>query len=227
MVIKRSRAWVKNRIPSFICKETGWWVSRWVQCNVFLCPECRQEYKSLKHVWDELDTWQVDEIDGECEDKFIKQFRQQFPSAYEKEAAIAPTPSVDWLPTLAFGSVAALLLFSVMRLEEPKSQSVVRHVTNNYSVAAAEDARRMEVAERPEAPLASARMSVPTRNVNFTEGLSSQLDPRVHFSTISPQPRTQQRLYDLDGYRRTIEINNMPVPGFESLTSPYEQERPY
>ena len=83
MVIERSRKWVKERIPAFICKETNWWVSRWIQANIFLCPHCRKEYRSLKSVWSFLDSWESDTPSGDLEENFSCKFREQFPSAFK------------------------------------------------------------------------------------------------------------------------------------------------
>jgi hypothetical protein len=241
MVIQRSRKWIKDRLPAFICRETSWWISRWIQCNVFLCPECRKEYGSLKSVWDRLDQWRVEDPEEEVESCFIENFRQKYPGAYEEEDS-RTTASGFWLPRVAY--LTAIALLGVVVLWQPQVQrTAVRTVkveasvnpsSHNpqlaeKSVTAETSSPVMKVAEAPSLDKGtppSALVSTPQRNeapptLNLPPAgtrfrTTSTLDPVANRQTFrSPLPV------------RTIEINDMPVPGFDSLTQPYEEERPY
>ncbi|MBW7939298.1 MAG: hypothetical protein H3C63_11005, partial [Candidatus Omnitrophica bacterium] len=97
-----SRRWVKESIPAYLCCETSPWATIWIKLYVWVCPECKQEFLSLKQVWKELDEWDVPSPSVSMEDDFTSTFRNRFPSAFESEKE-APAPRTgDLILRLAY-----------------------------------------------------------------------------------------------------------------------------
>ncbi|MCA9443474.1 MAG: hypothetical protein KC964_21920 [Candidatus Omnitrophica bacterium] len=228
MVIERSRKWVKERIPAFICKETNWWVSRWIQANIFLCPHCRKEYRSLKSVWSFLDSWESDTPSGDLEENFSCKFREQFPSAFktaEDEGKSRLIPSGFGLVGVASGALAVGLV-CVIAVEsdyfhrdiggEPQGiVAVVNPVTPQDQM--------------PETPLNEAPRIQPAREVSRVATVTPlEIVPpserpqlgNYEVKTVSlsndPFHRPEPRFATLD--RHTTQINNHPVANFSALS---------
>lgn len=247
MVIQRSRKWVKDRLPAFICRETSWWVTRWIQCNVFLCPECRKEYRSLKEVWERLDRWEVEDPEGGVEACFIENFRQKYPSAYQEEEATSQA-SGFWIPRVAYLCALAVLGFAVL-WQPSASRTAVRTV--KVETPAAVETLQSQIAEtapntqssqplqvadapspqtQPDIQASDPPASEVSTGVPRTPSDQNEIMPGTRFritSTLQLAP-TSGEFGELPRREQTIEINDMPATSaFDSLSQPYQEDRPY
>ena len=236
------RQWIKERIPAFICRESNWWVSRWIQANILLCPHCRQEYKSMREVWDKLDDWTIDDPSETCEENFSQAFHQQFPSAFNQEEEPAGWNLSEWFPRVAF--TAAVLTFgaALFMIQDPLTHGDPQQVAEESM----EGPTEVAVAEKPDlekassssvkevgSQMASANPSnvqpwqVESTTENFTQPIrppspsvaSYQVVP-VH---IGPTHQSPPHPRSLDRYGRTFEVNNVQLTGFGSLSFPVEK----
>lgn len=241
----RSRQWVKDRIPSFICRESNWWVSRWIQTHVFLCPECRKEYQSMKAVWDMLDDWKIEEPDEECGQAFIENFRHRFPGAYEPKEEVSTRSLGDWLPRIAYATAVLALGVAVFLVREPALQTPILQV-----------AKKAKPADALAAPSAkeSSDVETETQTDPLPEKLASDLPSAEEEAYlfepvfVGPSPSlagapvlrgaghfipTTFGFYPIDSPdttplsrgRHTVEINNIPVTGYADYGS--LMEKPY
>jgi len=241
MALQGSRRWIKERLPAFICRETGWWVSRWIQCHIFLCSECRKEYRELKEVWDALDEWKVEDPEPECEGAFFETLRRKYPSALAGEEAAPVGAFAEWVPRLAYVFGVLALGVMIFLVNEPFPASRVQHFTVNPKQnekqrvveAAAPNPSPAEVTSSPNhsSPLAHNGPS-PQDNYAALDLTAVRLFPRQPAITTSlgTPIAGHSANADLKSLRRTVEINNVPlIPmnGFESLVQPYEDDRPY
>ena len=243
MLIRRSRRWVKDRLPAFICRETSWWVTRWIQCHVFLCPECRKEYRSLKAVWDKLDGWRVEEPESEIESCFVENFKQKYPGAYQ-EVEAQTTASGFWLPRVAFLCVLALLGLAVLwspqspvvpvrtvNVESPAEPSATDPQLADSSISAELPPIEVQIAATPSPVLQPFTEEVVASAPQWVDRAPSNLNALPPGSRIritsTLEPVSSQQEFRSPMRSRTIEINDMPVSGFESLTRPYAEDRPY
>ncbi len=240
-----SRRWVKESIPAFLCCETSPWASLWVRFYVWLCPECRQEFASLKQVWDELDQWEVDLPPVNLEDQFTQSFRGKFPSAFQEEREPAPARIGDVILRLAYTS-AILVLGAAIFLTQGRKDTVspLHQVASNHQTLSSNSLpeNNSHIANPPDPTLVAdtgESLNSPIhwrRNLNLSSrqvrGVLSGEDPTLTrgvriltTSTGVPHYSTQNHP-NLARMKRTVAINDIPITGFETLQAA-EEDRPY
>ena len=244
-MIRSSRQWIKERIPAFICKETGFWVTRWIQCNVFVCPECRKEYRSLKGVWNQLDEWEVDEPHEETEEAFLQMFQEKYPGAYDDDVVVTQS-SIDWVPRLAYAGAGMVLALTVLVLQDPgrinSPQNVVLTEIEDSDSGSKEALADSSSSENKNSP------TTPQSQLASSPSIEAQTGKQEETTLFRNQNRPSQRSLinggqvrltstvpmvnsrfpkSLSHMKRTVEVNRMPVTGFESLAVPYDEDRPF
>jgi len=232
MKFERSRAWVKARIPAFICKETNWWVSKWIQANVFLCPHCRQEYRSLKKVWDCLDEWESETPGADCESHFSNTLRDQFPSAFRQEEAPESVLRNGYGKLAFAGGVLAVGIACMMVL--PGSQNVPTSGGTDGARIVQETQRTASPALQVAQSGAQLETDVPTPDRSSSPSTIHDLLPpsdtialpgnmvrTVSYDTTST---ATSRMEDPNYGRHLIEINSHPVVGFSTLAFSTEED---
>ena len=228
MLIERSRAWVKARIPAFICKETNWWISRWIQTNIFLCPHCRQEYRSLKKIWDCLDQWEPETPPTECELAFSNKFREQFPSAFKNDSEIRASLLHSWIGKGALvGGIAVVALVCTLVLNSPEISINKTEMAQSVTNLSQSDShpKNTSIPSAPEETQAIARVEPEDAAENYIPP-SERMDVRAFqvrtVSTGESVTAASTRTGLLP--RHAVEINNHPVVGFSALSYSTEED---
>lgn len=229
-----TKRWVKEHLSAFICCETTPMASLWIRLVVFFCPDCRDEYRSMKRVWDELDDWDVSAPADEAEDQFSQTLRNKYPAAFETSKEPPLTRTGDLVLRLAYTAAIVLLTVAVFRgREDIPREPVSRVVVNNPADSpGAEASLKLQGAEErlaslsapalepdttlrlPQAPPQLRRILAPERKA---------LAPTPHLVAVSLDDAGVQRPMR-GGIRphRTIQINDLPLNGFETLLSQEE-----
>lgn len=230
-MMQARRQWIKERIPAFICKESNWWVSRWVQANVLLCPHCRKEYQSMKEVWDKLDDWTIDDPSENCEENFSHTFHQQFPSAFDHTEERGSWSPPGWFPKATFAVAVLILGAALFLIQDPfkhddGQQFAEKPTAENKDVGSVALADPQLVLGNP-STVHSGRSRTSTSDEEVSQpnrtsppSLSTHQIVPVH---IDPAPQRAPHLQSLDRYRRTFEVNNVQLTGFGSLSFPVEK----
>lgn len=243
-----SRHWVKESIPAFLCCETSPWASLWVRFYVWLCPECKQEYASLKQVWDELDQWQVDLPTGGLEDQFTQNFREKFPSAFQDEKEPAPARAGDILLRLVYSSIILVIGAAIFisqkelgigsslhpvtaRAQETQAASLTQVPTTQTSPTNQDSTYLADAGNTPEKYIPRERglNSSNRQNSGVLSGEDAALERGVQIFTTSTGPASfpvSQSRSSLTRMKRTVAINYVPVTGFETLQAA-EEDRSY
>jgi hypothetical protein len=236
------RQWIKERIPAFICRESNWWVSRWIQANILLCPHCREEYKSMKEVWDKLDNWTIDDPSGTCEENFSHALHQQFPSAFNREEERTNRIPSEWFSRLAFAAAALTFGAALFMIQDPLThgdpqQVAERPVEGPTEIAVAEKPAFESGGDSAVAKVDSQFVSgnpsnqlpwqVESANGNLARPTRPPSPSVVPYEVVpvhtGPAPQSPPHPRSLDRYRRTFEVNNVQLTGFGSLSFPVEQ----
>lgn len=245
MRILPSRRWIKESIPAYLCCETSPWTSLWVRFYVWLCPECRQEFTSLKQVWEELDHWEVDLPAESLEDQFTQSFRGKFPSAFQEEKEPAPARIGDLILRLSYTAAILVLGAAILLTQERKNPSPSLHqVARAYQTPPSNplpDNPSQTTSSQPTTMVADANGTLgssirwvrsqihPSRmGSGLLSGDDTALTRGVQIHTtstgISPYPTNTRT--NLARTKRTVAINYVPITGFETLQAA-EEDRSY
>ncbi len=240
-----SRRWVKESIPAYLCCETSPWTSLWIRFYVWLCPECRQEFASLKEVWDELDQWEIDFPTGSLEDQFTQSFRGKFPSAFQDEREPAPARMGDVILRLVYTSAILVIGAAIFLTQDrPNPGHPLEQVASTHQTLTADPLpdHPSQTNTHPDTTLAAASprnmayssrrvraQSLPSRQGNgVVSSDDSQLTRGVQILTTSTgdSPYPTQSRPSLARMKRTVAINYVPITGFETLQAA-EEDRSY
>ncbi len=245
MRILPSRRWIKESIPAYLCCETSPWTSLWVRFYVWLCPECRQEFSSLKQVWDELDNWEVDLPAENLEDQFTQSFRGKFPSAFQEEREPAPARMGDLVLRLSYTAAilvlgAAILLTQEKRNPAPSLQQVAR---TNPILSPSPSPENPNDTTTPQNPLLASASRHPLGS--SIHWVSDQIQPdrmgsgilsgddtlltrgvQIHTTSTGITQNPSGIRSNLARTKRTVAINYVPITGFETLQAA-EEDRSY
>jgi hypothetical protein len=240
-----TRRWIKESIPAYLCCETSPWTSLWVRFYVWLCPECRKEFSSLKQVWDELDQWEIDLPAENLEDQFTQSFRGKFPSAFQEEREPAPARMGDVILRVAYTSAILVLgaaifltqernpgpsLHQVARVSQPLHSTPLPEITSSKTTnpqsptMVADSGRTMNKSIRWE-----RSQNLPNRQGSgVLSGDDTTLSRGVQILTTSTSssPYPTQSRPSLARMKRTVAINYVPITGFETLQAA-EEDRSY
>jgi hypothetical protein len=228
MPVLPSRSWVKEHLPAFICCETSPVTSLWIRLFICCCPECRQEYHELRQVWKELDCWEVNPPSENLEDNFSQTLRTKFPAAFEDEKE-APLPRTgDLILRIAYTAAIVLLGAAVFIIQEKSSQDPLHVVAAPRGSEQAALAPKVATEKESEMLVAEAeRNSKAAAGPNHSGPHPSRDDTsplpgvQVRTTSIGNTPHSNRLPSSRNG--RTIEINNFPVEGFQTLMRPDEE----
>ncbi|NUN94598.1 MAG: hypothetical protein HUU16_00340 [Candidatus Omnitrophica bacterium] len=225
-----TRAWVREHLAAYICRETTPFASLWIRLYILMCPECRGEYQSLKEVWRELDCWEVDPPADDLEDRFSRTLRGKFPMAFEAEGA-APLPrSGDMMLRFAYTTAILILAAGVFFLKETNPQSSLQHIAlapetkdlkKPQSPATESQLAKtnLDAAQEEASPLRFEDASAGARPRTTVVGLDDrQPAPRgvpVYTTSTQPSPRQLPGGSRLQRLTKTVEINNQPVTVYD------------
>ncbi|GMV67521.1 MAG: hypothetical protein AMXMBFR75_33110 [Candidatus Hinthialibacteria bacterium] len=234
-----SRRWVKESIPAYLCCETSPWATIWIKLYVWVCPECKQEFLSLKQVWKELDEWDVPSPSDSMEDDFTSTFRNRFPSAFESEKE-APAPRTgDLILRLAYTTSIVLLGTAVFLTHERTQKAPLQPIAQVSAPQSSSNIPPLNTRAESQVALSSSSSTgldrIPGKKViRFTPSRSEIFSSDEHLpsrgvriltTSLGDAPVSHSRPSPVHS-RRTIEINQLPVTGFETLMSA-EDERSY
>jgi hypothetical protein len=236
-----SRYWVKESIPAFLCCETSPWASLWIRFFVWLCPECKQEYQSMRQVWEDLDCWEEDIPPDTMEDQFSQTIRSKFPSAFEHEKEPALPRTGDFILRLAYSASILLLGGAVFLAQERHPTTALQPVANaGYSSAVLTAPQNLPIDQLTTNPLLANAGILPRNHPKHTTNLPSKdiaevAQPEDYYpargvqiltTSMGNSGRGQSLRPGYTGQKRTVQINHLPVSGFDTLLAA-EDDRSY